>query len=128
MRSVWSCASCFAVLITAIIPDVATASGGRYHEKIQARRVDRVNKLVVTTDVLEKRDAVCPPTASSCPSSLGGGCCQAGYACQTDACYATTTAPSTCAGNVGYFACGQEDGGKYRDYMRLRRDVLLITK
>ena len=48
-------------------------------------------------------------------ASLSGGCCPDLYGCATDSCYATTAGYASACGQVGYFACGADVGGKKPD-------------
>ncbi|KAL2755322.1 hypothetical protein ACRALDRAFT_1082399 [Sodiomyces alcalophilus JCM 7366] len=77
-------------------------------------RVHRVEKTHVTiVHDIQRRDVTssCPANHSLCPASLNGGCCPSGYGCASQSCFASTRAPQTCAGRVGYYACAPEVGG-----------------
>ncbi|KAK6436519.1 hypothetical protein LTR95_007290 [Oleoguttula sp. CCFEE 5521] len=48
-----------------------------------------------TTVIAGQGPLTCSPGFQSCPASLGGGCCQSGYACGAVACGTATTATTT---------------------------------
>ncbi|KAI0513146.1 hypothetical protein F5B22DRAFT_647958 [Xylaria bambusicola] len=53
-----------------------------------------------------KRKAVCQVDGwLLCPSSVGGGCCPPNFECGTASCYATTSGPTSCNGQTGYYNC-----------------------
>ncbi|KAK0740144.1 hypothetical protein B0T18DRAFT_202826 [Schizothecium vesticola] len=109
MRSVWSCTSCVALLLSAVFGRGALASHVRPKEGL----VHRVAKAQITAPPsLRPRDgAVCPSDHSLCPESLGGDCCPSRYACAADSCYATTAAIASACGQEGWFACPAADSG-----------------
>lgn len=60
----------------------------------------------------QKRDATsCPSDYQLCPQSMDGGCCPSDRVCGTSSCFATTSAPASACGSVGYIACGIDQGG-----------------
>lgn len=62
---------------------------------------------------LERRaEGVCATGLYLCPSSLNGGCCEDGYECASESCFATTRGAVTCGGHEGWYGCGREVGGK----------------
>ena len=110
MRSVWSCTSCVALLLSAVFGGGAHAS----HVRLKRDLVHRVAKAQITAPPLLRRDgAVCQADHSLCPESLGGGCCPSRYACATDSCYATTAAIASACGKEGWFACPAADSGEW---------------
>ena len=110
MRSVWSCTSCVAWLVSAVFGRGARAS----HVRPKKDLVHRVAKAQITAAPLLRRDgAVCQAGHSSCAASVGGGCCPSRYECATDSCYATTAAITSACGKEGWFACPAADSGKW---------------
>lgn len=79
-------------------------------------RVSKAPPQVTPGPVLHRRETVtvCAAGYNLCPIKLGGGCCQDGYSCATESCFATTAGPVSCNGRSGYFACGVDVGGKKR--------------
>ncbi|KAG9230347.1 hypothetical protein BJ875DRAFT_158735 [Amylocarpus encephaloides] len=61
----------------------------------------------------QKRDLTqCPTDFQLCPKSLSGGCCPSDRVCGSDSCLpATSTAPVSACGKLGYTACAVSDGG-----------------
>ncbi|KAK3903644.1 hypothetical protein C8A05DRAFT_32626 [Staphylotrichum tortipilum] len=113
MRSIWSCSSCAALLLAALLGREASAS----HAGKGGNHVHRVRKAQVTPaaaahPVLARRDegGSCPAEYSACAASLSGGCCPSRYACAADSCYATTAGPTTACGKSAYFACAPVNG------------------
>lgn len=88
----------------------ARVSAAEFKRRDGVHRLEKAHVTAVAE--LGRRATVCSTGYAACPASLGGGCCQSGYECATDSCYATTSAPRTCAGQVGYFACDPVMGGK----------------
>ncbi|KAK1596718.1 uncharacterized protein LY79DRAFT_647671 [Colletotrichum navitas] len=83
---------------------VGKTSGAEFKRRDGVHRMEKAH-VTVFQDLNQRDTATCATGYSACASSLNGGCCQSGYACATDSCYATTSAPRTCLGKVGYYAC-----------------------
>lgn len=62
-------------------------------------------------DMQRRAATECPAAYQLCPASVGGGCCPSDRVCGTSSCFATTAAPQSACGILGYIACGIEDGG-----------------
>lgn len=126
MRSAWSCTSCAALLLSAVLGRGAQASS---HVRPKGGLVHRVAKAQITAPPsLRPRDgAVCPTDHSLCPESLNGGCCPSRYACAADSCYATTAAIASACGQEGWFACPAADSGRYLPTECVSQDGRLIA-
>lgn len=110
-RQSWASPRRFALAALALLSHGVDAAEIRHMDGVH--RAAKVDPLVTPAPFLEKRDqTACPTSYSLCPPNLSGGCCGDGYSCAVDSCYATTEGPVTCAGRVGYHACGVEFGGK----------------
>src|SRR4051812_8958747 len=108
MRSVWSCSTCVASLLGAVLGPGADAA----HAGPKRDLVHRVPKAQITPGLLLPRAvSTCKTDYSQCPDSVGGGCCPSHYECATDSCYATTVGPTSACGKDGWFACGVENSG-----------------
>ncbi|KAF6813522.1 hypothetical protein CSOJ01_04544 [Colletotrichum sojae] len=102
MKGLLSCTICALSLGLGLVGGRASAAEFKRRDGIH--RLEKAPQITAIAE-LGRRDATCEAGYSACPASLGGDCCQTGYACATDSCYATTSAPRTCAGQVGYYAC-----------------------
>ncbi|KAK0705417.1 hypothetical protein B0H67DRAFT_383272 [Lasiosphaeris hirsuta] len=108
MRSVWSCTSCVALLLSALLGSGAEAvHAGRQRRDL----IHRVAKAQVTAHPLRRDTSTCATDHSLCPDSVGGGCCPSRYECATDSCYATTAGVTSACGKTGWFACPAADSG-----------------
>ncbi|ROT35181.1 hypothetical protein SODALDRAFT_329361 [Sodiomyces alkalinus F11] len=111
MPSLRACSHCAIALLFSVCTTPAVA--------VDVKRVDGVHRVekthVTIIHNIQRRDMTssssCPPNHSLCPASLNGGCCPSGYGCASESCFASTRAPQTCAGRVGYYACAPEVGG-----------------
>ena len=102
-----------------VAASLATALYGVLVEAAEFRHLDgvhRIAKHAATTPraVLGERNELeyCGTSLRLCPSSLNGGCCPDNYDCAKQSCYVTTAGPSTCGGNVGWYACDAVHGGE----------------
>ncbi|KAH8897787.1 hypothetical protein GQ53DRAFT_451015 [Thozetella sp. PMI_491] len=118
MRSIWACSPCFVLLSSAILGRMAAGADPMpfpFPTPVDKQDVmpERLPKVEVTPFPLpHKRDAnLCPASYSLCAASANGGCCQDGYACETDSCYLTSPATVTACGKAGYYACDIKAGG-----------------
>lgn len=110
-RQSWASPRRFALVALALLSHGVGAAEIRHRDGVH--RAAKVDPLVTPAPFLEKRDhTACPTSYSLCSPDQSGGCCGDGYSCAVDSCYATTEGPVTCAGRVGYHACGVEVGGK----------------
>ncbi|SPO03547.1 uncharacterized protein DNG_06230 [Cephalotrichum gorgonifer] len=99
-----------ALLILSLTSHVAESAEIRRRDGVF--RTEKVQPLVTPAPHLGRRDqTACPTSYSLCGPNLGGGCCENGYSCAVDSCFATTAGPVTCLGQVGYHACGADVGG-----------------
>ncbi|EPE07753.1 hypothetical protein F503_00475 [Ophiostoma piceae UAMH 11346] len=86
--------------------------------------IQRIDKRRITAAPLmpdrklvfgRKASSTCPSSFSECASSLNGGCCPTGFACDVSDCVQTSTASATttafACGRAGYTGCGVADGG-----------------
>jgi len=94
--------------VTVTYPKI-TEAPSLFKRKLGSSRWDLIHEGIQG----QKRDATaCPVDYQLCPKSVGGGCCPNDRLCDTSSCLPTTPGPSTACGQVGYVACGQDDGGK----------------
>lgn len=108
-RGIWSCSSCAVLLLCAVLGREVGASHAKRRDRDTIHRLEKAH----VTAAPGKRDAdLCPADYNLCPASLNGGCCPQRYGCETDSCYATTAGYASACGQVGYFACGADVGGK----------------
>ena len=91
---------------------------------VDAASIQRIDKLRITAAPLmpdrkrvfaRRASSTCPSSFSECASSLSGGCCPTGFACDVSDCVQTSTASATttafACGRAGYTGCGVADGG-----------------
>jgi hypothetical protein len=104
--------------VTIIYPKI-TEAPSLFKRKLGSSRWDLIHEGIQG----QKRDATaCPADYQLCPKSVGGGCCPNDRLCDTSSCLPTTPGPSTACGQVGYVACGQDDGGKDTNKFQLTAD------
>ncbi|KAL2197132.1 hypothetical protein P885DRAFT_35982 [Corynascus similis CBS 632.67] len=106
MRSIWTCSSCAASLLFALLSGHASAS----HLAREWKDVHRIPKARVTAHPVRRDEGSCPAEYTSCAADLGGDCCPSRYACATDSCYATTAGPTTACEREGHYACAPING------------------
>ncbi|WQF82379.1 hypothetical protein CDEST_07393 [Colletotrichum destructivum] len=107
MKGLVSCTLC--ALYLGLDLCIGRAFGADFKRRDGIHRREKAH--VTAFHDLNRRDPICATGYSACDSSLNGGCCESGYACATDSCYATTSAPRTCRGMVGYYHCDGVMGG-----------------
>jgi len=97
---------------------IVETSSTVYHPKITPAPIMRrklgSNKWDLIHEGIQgrKRDAAsCPVDFQLCPESMSGGCCPSDRVCGTSSCFATSAAPVSACGKLGYIACGIDDGG-----------------
>ena len=122
MRSVWSCSSCVAFFVMALLGQEAMAAS-QPEEVLEMDMVHRVPKKPQITpppqplrQQLKRRgddELTCPGTYTACPASLGGGCCPGNYDCASDSCTATTKSLGVACGRTGYFQCAITAGREF---------------